>query len=496
MKFRLALFAPAVLALAAPAAAQPAPAPAEPAPATPSTEPTVPPVPTAPPGTGQPAPPPAPAESSKPGAAPGPGEVTSKWSATIYGFAEVDLMHDTTQSFTESPGNGLIVRPTGLTYNNGRTQTTARNSRLGVRLNAPAFEGMKASGNVEMDFMGYQPGIAPANPSVSEASFFNNGTFRMRAAYAKVESEYVDLLAGQYYFLFGEQPFFQPMSIWFFGLPNMAFGRTQQFRLSHTFKSEAANVDLAVSAQRPPQRDSEIPDFQGGLKVGINSWKGVHAGGSGYAAFDPLTVAVSGSVRHFRVNDFAAAPTSLRTINGWGISLDGMIPIIPAASAKAKGNALTLTGSFVMGSGIGDLIGGLTGGAAFPAVPAAMPGGASTPYPANVDPGIIQYDTMGNLRAINWQTLVVGAQYFVPPSGRISIGANYTLGKSDNITDGLTGNALAGVFKESQYFEAVVIGDLTPAVRIGAAWQRTQQTRGDEAVSKNNRLELSVYFFF
>src|SRR4051812_10806853 len=222
---------PILLALAAPAAAHPPPAPDPGPPAsdqaaapTPSTEPPVPPAPTAPPGTGQPPPPPAPAESSKPGAAAGPGEVTSKWSTTLYGFAEFDLMHDTTQTFSDSPGNGLIARPTGLVYNNGRTQTTARNSRLGVRMNAPEFEGMKASGNIEMDFMGNQP-----NP-VSEASFVNNGTFRIRSAYAKVESKYVDLLAGQYYFLFGEQPFFQPMSIWFFGLPNMAFGRTQQFR--------------------------------------------------------------------------------------------------------------------------------------------------------------------------------------------------------------------------------------------------------------------------
>jgi hypothetical protein len=498
-----------VLVVAASAAAQPAPDPAQPAPdpaqpapdpAQPAgeppappqlpTEPALPPPLTAPLGTGQPTPPPA--EPAKP------PEVTSKWAMTIYGFAEVDLMHDTTQSFTDSPGNGLILRPTGLTYANGRTQTTARNSRLGVRMSAPEFEGMKSSGNIEMDFMGYEPGIPPANPSVSEASFFNNGTFRIRAAYAKVESEYVDLLAGQYYFLFGEQPFFFPMSIWFFGLPNQAFGRTQQFRLSHTFKSDAANVEIAVSAQRPPQRDSELPDFQGGLKVGVNSWKGVHAGGSGYAVVDPLTVAVSGSVRHFRINDFAAAPTTERTINGWGISVDGMIPIIPAASAKNKGNALTLTGSFVMGSGIGDLIGGLTGGAAFPTIPGTTPAAA---YPANVDPGIVQYDTMGNLRAINWQNFMVGAQYYLPPTGRVAVGANFTQGTSDNITDGLTGGALAGVFKQSQFFEAVVIGDLTPAVRIGAAWQRIAQTRGDDTdtrnvVSKNNRLELSVYFFF
>jgi predicted porin len=484
-----------ILLCAARAAAQPAPAPdpGQPAPeppATPSTEPTVPPAPTAPPGTGQPPPPPAPAESSKPGSAAGPGQVTSKWSATLYGFAEVDIMRDGTQSFTDSPGNGLIARPTGLAYNNGRTQTTARNSRLGVRLSAPESHGIKSSGNLELDFMGNQP------PGITEASFVNNGTFRIRAAYAKLESDPIDVLAGQYYFLFGQGPFFFPMSIWFFGMPNQAFGRTQQFRLSHTVKSDAVNVEIAASAQRPPQRDSEIPDFQGGLKLGVNSWKGVHSGGSGYPAFDPLTLSVSGSWRSFRVNEFSAAPVATKSATGWGVSLDGMIPVIPAPSAKDRGNALTLTGSFVTGTGIGDLIGGLTGGAAFPAIPATTPGGPTGTYTPNIDNGIVQYDSMGNLRTLNWQTFMVGAQYYLPPSGQVAIAANYTQGNSDNITDGLTGGALAGVMKKSQFFEAVVIGDITPAVRAGLAWQRIWQTRGDDATTKNNRVELSVYFFF
>jgi hypothetical protein len=474
--------------------APPAPGtdPAQPGPAQPATEPSVPPPPAVPPGTGQPPPPPPPAESAKPGPAPSPGQVTSKWTTTLYGFAELDFMHDTTQSFSDSPGNGLIVRSDGATrlaYNNGRTQTTARNSRLGVRMSAPEVSGMRASGNIEMDFMGNQP-------AVSEASFVNNGTFRIRAAYAKLETDYVDMLAGQYYFLFGEQPFFFPMSIWFFGLPNQAFGRTQQLRFSHTFKSEAVNVDVAVSAQRPPQRDSEVPDFQGGVKLGVNSWKGPHTGGSGYPAVDPLTVAVSGSVRHFRVNEFAAAPAATHTANGWGISIDGMIPIIPAASAKAKGNSLTATGSFVTGHGIGDLVGGLNGGAAFPKLPAPSGGGAAPTFPANIDPGIVQYDANGVLHTLNGRTFMLGLQYYLPPDGRITIGANYTQGDADNITDGLPDSALGTVMKKSQFFEAVVLGDITPAVRAGVAWQRTAQTLGDGLVTKNNRLELSVYFFF
>jgi len=478
---------PAPAGLGTGAAGQPAP---DPAAAQPGTEPTVPPPPAAPPGTGRPPQPPAPAESSKPGAAPGPGQVTAKWSMTIYGFAEVDMMRDSTQSFTDSPGNGLIIRSDGgtrLAYGLGRTQTTARNSRLGVRLSAPEFEGMKASGNVEMDFMGNQP-------AVSEASFVNNGTFRIRAAYAKLETDVVDVLAGQSYFLFGHGPFFFPMSIWFFGMPNQAFGRTQQFRLSKTIKSEAANIEIGVSAQRPPQRDSEIPDFQGGVKIGVNSWKGVHTGGSGYPALDPLTVAISGTTRQFRVNEFAVTPATTHSASGWGVSLDAMLPVIPA-TAKNKGNALTVTGSFTTGTGYSDLLGGLSGGAAFPNLPPAMMGGAPIPFTAaNIDPGIVQYDAMGNLRTLNWRTFMAGIQYYLPPNGRLTVGANYTQGDSDNITEGLT--ALGGVFKRSQFFEAVALGDITPAVRAGVAWQRIWQTRGDEMKTVNSRLELSVYFFF
>jgi hypothetical protein len=172
-----------------------------------------------------------------------------------------------------------------------------------------------------------------------------------------------------------------------------------------------------------------------------------------------------------------------------------MIPVIPG-TAKAKGNALTLTGSFVKGNAIGDLIGGLTGGAAFPSIPPATPGGMALTYPANIDPGIVQYDSAGHLRTLNWQTFMVGAQYYLPPNGRVAVAANYTHGTSDNITDGLTGAALGTVMKQSDFFEAVVLGDITPAIRAGFAWQRTAQTRGDEMKTKNDRLELSVYFFF
>ena len=42
---------------------------------------------------------------------PEPTFVIAKWKAKFYGFAELDTMADSTQSFAEIQGNGIIVKP-------------------------------------------------------------------------------------------------------------------------------------------------------------------------------------------------------------------------------------------------------------------------------------------------------------------------------------------------------------------------------------------------
>ena len=49
----------------------------------------------------------------------------------------------------------------------------------------------------------------------------------------------------------------------------------------------------------------------------------------------------SGVVRHFELPDSAAATASAKTKNGSGISVDALIPVIPA-TPESKGNSLTL----------------------------------------------------------------------------------------------------------------------------------------------------------
>ena len=97
-----------------------------------------------------------------------------------------------------------------------------RNSRIGFRLKGPETENIKSSALAEMDFLGNQPLGAPnplGTPAVTEAAFFNNPTFRVRHYMLKMETPIVDLMAGQYWELFGWQSYFHPNTVELQGVP-------------------------------------------------------------------------------------------------------------------------------------------------------------------------------------------------------------------------------------------------------------------------------------
>src|SRR5882724_6192917 len=193
--------------------------------------------------------------------------VVSKWDMSIYGFLEFDGMSDSTQSFSDSQGNAPILRsdtsrpaylPTGTNplmapmygASHSRMQATARNTRFGFKMSPPEVSGIKITGVMEVDFFGNQPATAfgsqyNGGSATSEGSFLTSATLRLRHAYAKIETGVVDVLFGQYYNLFGWQPYFFPATLSFLGTPNMIFGRTPQVRLSKTFKTSPVNVELA-----------------------------------------------------------------------------------------------------------------------------------------------------------------------------------------------------------------------------------------------------------
>jgi hypothetical protein len=454
----------------------------------------------------------------------------SNWSLTIYGFAEADGMWDSTQSFNDGLNNGVIAHPLTQASRYPSFQTTIRNSRIGFKGQAPESHGIRSSGVLELDLFGNQPridsgggspGVASGPGATTEALYFNNAALRVRHAYVKIENQVVNVLAGQTNYLLGWQGYFFGATCGFLGMPNQLFNRTVQLRLSHAFEWNTASLDLAGGAFRPVQRASGVPDAQGGARLSFNHWKGITTPGSGGTDALAAAVGISGLVRSFKVDPHAPLPAPRIPLIGWAIAANVLLPIIPATDGTDRRNALTLTGEFVTGTGHADQYTGMTAGATMPnvyplppgtpitytgmATPQDMAGAAAQvglPYTPNIDPGLVAFDQYEILHTINWQTFVVGLQYYLPPNGRAFVSSNYSEGNSSNIASlyhPITPrqpwiNPL-GVFRSSRYIDGNIFVDITPSVRAGLSYQWLQQKLADDTTVHNHRLEMTLLCF-
>lgn len=483
---------------AAPTEAQPpvAPAPATtPAPAYPPADvapapmpaPLPPPAPMVAPMPPPPPPPPAPPVGVSP--LDGPQPMMSKWATTFYGFAEFDAINDSTQSFNDTAGNGLIQKRTTLAGKNDRTTFGMRNSRFGFKITSPEYHGIKATGVVEADFLGNQA------KEFSEQQIFSNAGLRVRHFALKVETPVVDMMFGQYWGLFGWQAYFDPNTVEIQGVPGEVFSRTAQARISKTIKAGDASVDIAVAAVRPPQRDSGVPDGQGGIKFTYAGWKTVRTVGSTGTSADGLSIGVSGVARRFIEPNFNAAPTGRKGKTGMGISIDGLLPVVPG-TLENRANSLALTGSFVAGTGISDLYSGLTGGVPIaPALPNPTMAAQAPTYTTDIDQGLTTFDSAGNLHTINWQSYIVGIQYILPLE-EVWISANYSHMKSSNATRYTDATGAAKIFNKSHWWDVNLFYDMTKAVRFGGEFAQFMQTYGDGKTAKNNRFQFSAFYIF
>jgi hypothetical protein len=427
------------------------------------------------------------------------GEGARRWAVTLYGFVEADLIFDTTRSYSDSIGDALVARSDTYDGRTGRTQFSIRNTRLGFAFESPLIGQVNPSAVLEADFFGRQE----SPPATSENTYFDSPTFRIRHAFVKLANPYVDVLAGQTYDVFGWQNYFSPCSVEFLGLPNQLFSRNMQLRLSHAFNADGAvSVDVAASAVRPAQRDAEVPDANAGLRVRFNGWKGITTPGNVGTVALPLSLGVSGTVRQFKVNAFTPPPVqNSNSATGWGLSLDALIPLVPAASADDRGNRLTFIVSFAWGTGIADLI-TAGGGAKFPTLP--NPAQANPPplYQPDIDNGLVSFDAGGVLHTIDWQAFRLGLQYYLPPwGGRLFLSANYTQAHSGNLAKlfpkgGAEIELLVNVADTSRYADLNLFWDATPAARFGLSGQYTQVEYLDGAKPHNVRgMVQSVYQF-
>lgn len=422
--------------------------------------------------------------------------VVNKWNTQLYGFAELDAIQDTRQTLGEVPGNPVLPHAGTYAADNGRLQLSMRNTRVGFRFSSPEFRGMKGSGLVETDFFGSQPN---ANGGNSEAGLFNSAVLRVRHAWAKLETPYVDVLGGQTWQLFGWQPYFHPNTVELQGVPGQVYSRTAQFRLSETIKTEPVTFEVAVAAARPPQRDADLPDGQAGVRMALNGWKGVRTSGGTGTGVDPAMIGVSGVLRGFQVQKPGQPdPTYVSKTSGWGVSIDALVPVIPGTAAD-RSNALTATGSWVRGAGIQDMYSGFSNGVGSPTANTAITGangGSAGPLASanGLDGGLVAFNSANNLTAIQVRSFMLGLQYYTPiDNGAVWLAGNYSQTNSDNAAD-LTSSA--AVFKRQRWAEAALFWDATQAVRFGGAFAWFEDQLKDGSLAHNQRYQFSMWYLF
>lgn len=397
------------------------------------------------------------------------------WFIAPYGYARLDAIEDSTQSFEDGIQPNLIQRAGTYRGEHQRSTFTARDSRLGVFVGAPTYEGIRSSAQIELDFYGLVPSDARRTDSV----IF--GPLRIRHAFVKVETPIVDVIGGQYYDLFGWGSYFYPATVAYLGVPGQIYHRNPQLRIEKKIHAGDVEVMAAVAAVRSGQRDSGVPDGQAGLKFAYNGWAGAAMPGFGRPTLSGLSLGVSGLVRHFAVPAFRYDPGAESvTKNGWGLAINALIPVIPVKKIENRNNALTFTGEFSTGSGIADMYTGMDGGSRFPLLPNPGMIAPAVQYQANVDPGLVTFDRNFTLQTISWKAIVVGAQYYLPiGGGRVWVSGLYSRVWSDDIKRLTPSASWGGIFTKMEYIDANVGFDITPALVLGLSFQTVKQTFGD-----------------
>ena len=446
--------------------------------------------------------------------------VVGKWSTTLYGFLESDFIHDTTESFNDQAGNALVARPSGhplpapavpVTYTgaNGATMFSIRNSRFGLRFRAPETHQVRVSGLLETDFLGTSLPIGTGNAyNGTEQAFFTSPTLRIRHAMIRVETPVVDVLVGQYWDLFGWQGFYNPNTVEIQGVPSQLYSRDIQLRVSKTLKTDAVTFEIAAAALRPPSRDSQVPELQGGLRFAVNKWTGTMTAGATGTSTMPASIAVTGDQRHFSLPEFSQIPVQSVSKDTQSIAVDAFIPIIPARNETA-GNALSFTGELVYGNGISNLYSGLNGGIGFPTIANSLAINPAPTYPQNIDNGMVVYDLQGNLHAVQWTTWIVGLQYYLPwVQGRAWLSANCSRQVSSNIQEfmaapGSVPNPQQGTYvpaeqvrKSEDWFDVNLFGQFTPSFRAGVEYANFNDFYVDATHAVNHRVQASGFFIF
>ncbi len=469
---------------------------------------------------------------------PGYTSMLGKWTTMMYGFVQFDTVYDSSNSFNnwpfnagaansatiQAPGGGL-----GSTVNHNAFGLDVNNSRIGFALSSPVYHGYKLRALLEMDFLAnpgesQYGGTAAAGSAGSGTGYLTNPIFRIRHFFMDITTpEYGNFLLGQYWSLFGWQPYNIYNSVQLAPAPGTLYGRFPQARWYKVFHMDEGNkVEVAASVQMPPAFISGVPTFVEGIKWANSNWTGEGMiGDTGKGQF-PLAIGFSDIQTNFQgytassVGTTNAGKTTYAySGNGGGFNqwtsayaLDLWLPIIPIHDGK-PGNNLTLTAEYSYGSGDAWQFPNLnfgTGGCGAATANNSCIAGAAGTYPGGT------FFMNGNAFVpLDVQTYNMNLQYYFPDDAHTSISLGIAVDNSTNLQSianavgvANTGGAGSanGLFKYTAAWTRNTFAfvdlwhDFTPAVRAGLEFGQydTLYTTGLSAL--DNRVMMSWFYLF
>ncbi len=151
-------------------------------------------------------------------------------------------------------------------------------------------------------------------------------------------------------------------------------------------------------------------------------------------------------------------------------------------------------GEFAMGAGTNDLYTSLSGGVSNPALPNPTGKSPAPTYSPDFDPGLAVYSSDGTLHLIQWQSYLIGAQYYLPyTDGRLWLSGNYSHITSPNSSQY---GAPTKVKIGEDWFGVSVWGDVTQQIRMGVGYSNYNDQYADSHHAVNHHVGFNAFFVF
>ncbi|MDB4980136.1 MAG: hypothetical protein JWM82_888 [Myxococcales bacterium] len=403
--------------------------------------------------------------------------------ATFYGGERLSLYRDSTQSFGAATHDNPIAEPGSYLGSHEQWSGSFADSRWGAKLETPANASFSGIFLVELGLRGAdRPGAA---------------TVQTRHLFFGVRTPVVDVLLGQTDDLFawgGRVPF--PSTIASLGVPGEIYRRRTQIRLTHVFRFQPVDFELAACATQPFHTDGYSYDRQLGIRLAINAWRGAADQNGGPAATMPAQLGLSGVRRRFLVDQFSAMPAGSYSVIGDGLALNAFVPIVPSHGDDLS-NATSLSLEVSAGSGLADLYSGLTGGATIPVLPnpqMTLP----PPYVQTFPTGVVTFDAGLKAQTIDWRAIVLNFRYHLPiaQGRRIWAAATWSRTTSSNLRALTPSPGWGAIYPETRYYDASAFVSIWKGIHAALSYQVTRQLYAAGPDHENRRAQLLVAYYF